>query len=690
LAISSSGIGSGLDINGLIAQIVKLERQPLVLLDQSEAKIQAKLSAYGILKGSLSAFESAMGDLASITKFRAVGASVSDATVFTAVAAAGASPGTHSIEVKQLAQAQKLVSKEFAGSTTVLGSGTLTLQFGSYSGGVFTPNADEPAQTLSISAASGTVAGIRDAINAAGIGVVASLLNSEGSVRLVLTPAESGAKNSLKITVSGDTDGNNLDDAGLSSLAFDPVASAGNGKNLSETANARDALLKVDGIDNIVSAGNTVSKIIDGVTLTLLKPSAAGVPADLTLSVNAGSIKSAVKSFAKAYNDLAATVSSVTAYDPVAKRASVLQGDSSALGIRARIRTVLASNQAVTGAPFSTLSDIGVSFQRDGTLQVNEARLQSAIERDVEGIGALFANLGRPTDSLIKYVSASSRTQPGNYAVEVTRLATQGFVQGQPSPALADAGISGTFDSPFVIDVNNDTVALKVNGIQTGAVSLAPGSYQTAGALTAEIQSKINGAAGLLQAGVGVSVSFDSVTDRLRVTSSSFGSVSAVEITQVDTQTASSLGLAVGTGTTGLDAAGTIGGVTASGIGQRLSAATGSSAEGLQIDVLGGAEGARGQIGYTQGLAHRLERLARELLGEAGPIASRSDGLNASIAIIDERREQLERRLVDTERRLRVQFTALDGLVGKLRSTSDFLSQQLANIARIGRDSGSG
>ncbi|MCK7583260.1 MAG: flagellar filament capping protein FliD [Chromatiales bacterium] len=106
----------------------------------------------------------------------------------------------------------------------------------------------------------------------------ASILNDGTGNRLVLTSNDSGAANSLKITVADASDASNTDNAGLSQLAYDPAGTLGNGRNLTETVTAQNALLKVDGIDNISRASNTVTDVIQGVTLTLLKQSAANTP----------------------------------------------------------------------------------------------------------------------------------------------------------------------------------------------------------------------------------------------------------------------------------------------------------------------------------------------------------------------------------------------------------------------------
>lgn len=682
MAISSPGLGSGLDINGIVSQLMAIERRPVDLLDQKEAGIQAKLSAYGTLKGAVSEFQTAMQGLNTLGKFQARTAKSSDVAVFTATASSAAVSGQYSIEVKQLAQAHKVASKAFTATTDAVGTGTLTIQFGTFSGGVFTVNAQKTAQTVTIGSGANTLAGIRDAINTANVGVSASILNDGTGNRLVITSADTGAASSLKITVSDTSDASNTDDAGLSQLAYDPAGTAGNGKNLSETVAAQNALLKVDGVDNIAKPSNVVTDVIQGVTLNLVAKSAAGVPASLKIERDTGSIKAAVEKFISTYNALNKTVRDLTAYNAETKQRGVLQGDASALSIVSRIRRVLGTALAGASGALNTLSAIGVSFQKDGTLALDATKLDTAINTNLDGLTALFAVFGSASDSLTSYSSSTSRAAAGNYALNVTQIATRGVLNGATTAGLADTG--GTFTAPVAIDANNDTLAIKLDGAQSATVSFAQGSYSTVAALIGELQSKINADPTIKSAGATVTVSYDSTNDRLTLTSDKYGVASSVEITSVDTNTAATLGLSVGGGTIGADVAGTIGGLPATGSGRFLTGSSGN-VEGLKLEILGGATGDRGTINFARGYAAQLDALAGELLGDSGPLDSRTDGLNATVTEIGKSRLAYESRLEATEKRLRARFTALDTLLSQLKATSDYLTNNLSKLPVTGQ-----
>lgn len=669
MAISSAGVGSGLDINGIISQLMTVERQPLAALDRKEAKFQTKLSAYGTLKGAMSSFQTAMSDLSTLSKFRSVKTSVADTTILSASASSSANPGSYSIEITQLAQSHKLASAGFTNTTDTVGSGTLTIQFGTWNGTTFTANADKATQSVTIASSQTSLVGIRDAVNAAGVGVTASIVNDGATSgnKLVFTSNDTGAANSLKITVDDD-DLTDTDNSGLSQLAYDPAGTSGNGKNLTQTVSALNATLEMDGI-SISKESNIIDDVVEGVTLTLLKESDASTPTTLTVSRDTSAVQTSVEAFVKAYNDLRKTVTDLTAYNAETKQASALQGDAAARSVLTQVRRTLSTALTGLSGAYTDLSQIGVSFKSDGTLSLDSTTLQSALSSNFNDVAGLFAAYGKPSDSLINYTSATADTVPGRYEISVTQLATQGYYTGAATASL-----------PVTIGADNDTFALKVDGVQTSTITLTQGSYTTTAALTAEIQSRINGDSALEDAGISVTVTHSG--SALTITSSRYGAESTVEITNLDTTTAATLGLSAATGTDGVDVAGSIGGVSATGSGRTLTGA--GDADGLQIEVTGGSTGERGGVYYSQGYAYRLDTLMAELLDtDDGMIAGKTEGINSSIEGIAAQRESMNRRLADVERRLRAQFTALDSIVAQLRTTSDYLSRQLTNLPGV-------
>ena len=373
MAISSPGVGSGLDINGIVSKLMQVESQPLDNLKTQQASFNATLSGYGTLKSSVSSFQTALQGLSS-SSFGAQKATVSDASILSASADNTATPGVYAVQVTQLAQQQKLTSAGFASTTTSLGSGALTV--GGNSPVTITPN-------------SYTLQGIRDALNATNTGVNATIVNdgSANGYRLVITAKDSGASNQISITAS-DPSLSQFNNDPANQAVFDPAnpnAQAG----MSQLQAAADAKLTIDGIA-VTKASNTITDAIQGVTLNLVKIN-TGNTVNVAVARDSDTIKASVANFVKAFNDLNKTVRAMTAYDPTTKVGGALQGDSGALSVLSQVRGVLI--KAVTGTTtLTSLTDIGVSFQRDGTLAVDNTKLQKAVDNNFDDISKLFSS----------------------------------------------------------------------------------------------------------------------------------------------------------------------------------------------------------------------------------------------------------------------------------------------------------
>jgi flagellar hook-associated protein 2 len=643
--LSSPGIGSGLNVNDIVSSLMAIEQRPLALLDSREVPLQAQLSAFGTVKGALAALRDATNALATPAKFNASTAKLADATIATASASTAATAGTHALEVQTLARAPTLATTAYATTSTTVGTGTITLQFGKYDSGTFTPSAERATQTITV-ASGGSLSSVRDAINAAKAGVTASIVNDGTGYRLVITGESSGTANALRLTVADD-DANNTDASGLSAITFD--ASTGGTSHLEEKVAAQDAKLVVDGI-TIVKPQNIAADVIEGVTLTLTEIGST----TLTVAKDTTAAATAVQAFVKAYNDLQGVVKNVSSYDAATKQGGVLLGDATLRGIQSTLRGTFGS--AITGAGnVTTLSSVGVSFQRDGTLLLDAAKLNAALADPASNVAAFFASGASATDSEVKVLSSQRSAVPGTYALSVSHIATRGAATG--SAAAATTIVAGV----------NDTLTLEVDG-KTRTVTVGAGTY-TASTLVNELQAKINAS---LTGGTRVTVSQSAGV--LTVTSDRYGADSKVAISG-GTGLADLFGTP--TSTDGTDVSGTIGNAPATGSGRVL---TGS---GLSVEVQGGATGDRGTISYASGFAARLTGVLVDILDNDGLIASKTKGINESIKDIDEQREVLAQRMTAIEARYRAQFTALDTLISNLNSTSSFLTQQLASLANL-------
>ncbi|SER24650.1 flagellar hook-associated protein 2 [Nitrosomonas sp. Nm51] len=654
--LSTPGIGSGLDVNGIVSQLMSVERRPLLALDTKEARQQTQLTAFGTLKGALSSFQSSLASLTSPEKFSANSAALSDTSLASVSANSSATTGSYDVEIQSLAQSQKLKSGNFASSSSTLGSGTLTIQFGTYNGGTFTLNPEKAAQAITVSPTDSSLAGIRDAINKADAGISASIINDGSGDRLVIASKDTGLSNALKITVTDD-DGNNTDNLGLSQLAYD--ASASGVSNLTETVAAGNAEMVIDGI-SISKASNTITDAIEGVTFNLLKDE-IGTTATLNITRNTAGIEKAVSNFVNSFNELNQTITDLSKYNAETKQASILTGDFTVRALQNQLRNALSEPLKTAGGGLSILAEIGVSFQEDGSLKLDASKLSNVINDTSKDISTLFASVGKPSDSLVSFVSATSDTAGGNYQLDISQLATQGAATGSiPAALTINAGV-------------NDTLDFTINGT-SASIILAAGTYN-ADSLAAEIQSKINGESVFETNNISVNVTQSAGT--LTITSDQYGSSSSIEITGGNGEL-DLFGTAVETA--GLDVAGTINGASATGSGQTLTG-TGDS-EGLALQITGGSTGSRGAIDFAHGFAAKLDQVINKML-DGKLIDNRIEGINAKIDDINDQRESLIRRLDDVEKRIRAQFSALDTMIASMTQTSTFLQQQLSRLPTI-------
>ncbi|GGE84907.1 flagellar filament capping protein FliD [Massilia psychrophila] len=669
MGLSSAGIGSNLDVDGIVSKLMSVEQQPLRKLAKQEASYQAKLSGFGTLKGALSQFQTSVRGLADISKFQGVRVTTADPTIATANASATAVPGNYALKVTQVAQAQKLVAAGTFSDIAPVGKGVISFDFGTvsagsfdavtgkYTGATFTTSGSG-VKTVTIDATNDSLAGVRDAINKAGAGVTATIVNDGGSTpyRLALTSDKTGEAMSMKIAVT-----NTEADTGLSALLNHDPASA---QALVQTSTAQNAKFTIDGIA-VSKATNTVSDVIGGVTLNLLKTNPDTATA-LTIARDTASVTTAVNAFVKAYNDISQNLLDAAAYNPATKQAAILNGEASVRAMQGQVRSVLSTSVAGGAGVFSRLSDIGVTMQKDGLLGVDSTKLSAAISSNFNDFSGLFAAIGKSSDSLIGYSGFSPATKPGAYDVVVSQLATKGSTSG--------TGVAGK-----TIGAGNDTLDVMLNGL-TATIKLTQKTYASAADLAAEVQSKINGAAAFSTVGAAVVVTESG--GALTIASTKYGSASKVSITGGTGQTYLNLPTGGVTELAGADVQGTINGLPAGGNGQLLTSNSGDSS-GLALSIAGGALGARGKLNFSQGYAHQFDKLTTAMLATAGPLSARTDGIAASIKGLDKAQADMSARLAVTEKRYRAQFTALDLTISKMNTTSSFLSQQLAQFANL-------
>lgn len=371
MALSSSSI----DVNGLVSQLMTLEQRPLNVLATKEAGFQAKISAFGTVKSALSTLQTSIAQLAKTTTFTARTATSSDATVLSATAGNAAVNGTYNITVDKLAKFNSVRSNDaYTANSNTFNTGTLSISVG-----------NGAPKAIAIGSSDNTLAGIRDAINNANAGVNASIINDGTNQRLVLASKTMGVDGAIKITAT--EDGVATGSFALTGLAFDSSAPTANA-SMVQTQAADNAELTVNGL-TVSRSSNTVTDVVTGLSMSLTKLGST----TLTVGKNNTDVMTVVSAFVTAYNDAVKQNKDLTAFDASKKDKgrSLLTGDTTVRAIQTGMAGMLQSTVKGLNGGISSLGDIGIELQRDGTLTLNTGKLTAALNDPNKDVAGLFS-----------------------------------------------------------------------------------------------------------------------------------------------------------------------------------------------------------------------------------------------------------------------------------------------------------
>jgi flagellar hook-associated protein 2 len=651
--ISSLGIGSGVLTSDLVDQLVKAERAPADnRFTRKTEQSEAMLSAYGKLRSAITELRLPMRQLSSADNLKAFSATSSNEDIGVSVNSAKASRGSYSLDVTSLATAQALASQDvFADrDTTSVGEGKLTIAVG------------DKTANITIDSSNNSLQGLANAINDAGVGVSAGVIDTGNGFQLVLSADETGTANAVSITAT-ESDGTNTDDTGLSRFAFN--ADMAENAGFSQTIAATDAVMKINGIE-VTRSTNNFENVIDGLSFDIKDIGTSTVK----VSQDVGAVTDRVQGFVEKFNALQVTIDSLAGFNAEAGVGSLLTGDSTVRALQSQLRQVLTGVvPGLENANVRSLADVGIKTDPNtGALEFDRSIFETQLKNNPDDVTALFAEQGRTTDGQVEFVRSGLSTQPGRYDINVTQAATRGQL-------TAGSALASSVD----VTSTNDEFALTVNGETTVNLKLTQGTGVTAQALVDDIQAQLNSNAALSASGESVQVSLDS-DNKLVFTSGKYGSESNVSISSQED--ANAFGLTGASGTAGQNVAGTIGGKVAEGDGQVLFLGSGSGpASGLQVRILGDQTGARGSINFVQGLGKNTVDLVNSFVGIDGALASRTSSLNRDLREIQENQIKLDARIESYRERLVKQFSAADSLISQLNSTRDFVTQQLEALA---------
>ena len=367
--IQFGGLITGLDTNALVAGLIKAERRSVDVLQAQQVRFRAQDGIFTSLISALGSLKSSAQALSLANDFNKKSATSSDATVLTAAADSTALVGSYNIVVDRLAAAKTIRSSLFTSPTAAIGTGTLTITVGGTN------------SSVTVTGSNNTLTGLKDAINSSGAAVTASIVNVGTSAspdyRLTVQSKDTGTANA--VTISGTLTG-----------AADPFPGGGE-----VVQAAADALFSANGL-TVTRGSNTISDVVSGVTLTLVKQGdadgvveATDAAANVTVALDSAALKDSIKKFAADYNAANKIVNEQFKLNPDTNRQGVLGGDASLRAVISRLRNEMSTAGGI-GAGIKYLSDIGITFQKDGSLTVDDAKLANALAKDPTGVSNLF------------------------------------------------------------------------------------------------------------------------------------------------------------------------------------------------------------------------------------------------------------------------------------------------------------
>lgn len=363
--ISSPGIASGIDVQSIVSQLVALDRAPLQPLQSAATSYQSKLSVFGSIKSMMSTLGDAATKLSKAEGWNTFKASSSNSTAVSASASSTATPTVLSLEVGTLARAQSAASPVL-NTSAGLGAGTLSFSVGGAA-----------AIEVDIEAGKDSLSEVAAKINSAKAGVSATIVKDASGERLLMRASATGLDNTFTVAVTG----GNAD--GLQQLTFPAGGSGG----MVEKQAAVDAAFSINGVA-LTSASNTLTDTVPGLTLTLSEVTTA--PVTIGVEVDGAALKKNIQSFVDSYNAINDMLATATRYDPTSKTAGSLQGDSTAVGLQNALRSMMRS--ATSSDPYSRLADIGITAKQGGKLEVDSAKLDTALSSNSDGVQALFTH----------------------------------------------------------------------------------------------------------------------------------------------------------------------------------------------------------------------------------------------------------------------------------------------------------
>lgn len=606
------GLVSGLDTDSIIKGLMDLERIPVNLMETRQANEQLKIAAYDSILAKLSAISTAANNLERPNDWTVFGASSSNLSVATATVANSAAAGSLTFRVAQLASQHALTSAQtYANRTDQLApSGTVSLTIGT--------------ETTNLAVGTGTIDEVASAINSAGLGLRATVVNTGSGFRMQVSSNKTGAANQFEIS------------------GFDTVVTA-EGKDASITiGNGPSAY-------SVTSSSNTFSDVMPGVTITA--KAVSDDPVTIGVERDGAAMAKRVGALVTAVNDALADIKKLTAYDASSGKGATLTGDMASRQATQALTRALTS--AVEQSSLYTAAGVGIKVDRYGAVSFDEAKFLSAYEADPAQVERMFTQGATASSNDLSLLSAGSRVKAGDFNVIVTQAATK----------ANQIGLVGSF--PITEPA---TIRIKVGSTEM-VLALGASASPSTPASASDIASEIN--TQLRTAGVGLTAT--AADGGIRLETNAFGSGASFQVSWTGD---------VGdyTSASGTDVQGTINGVIAKGVGQNLSLDS-TSGELSGLTLLTGASTGAFTVSYEPGIAQRLlEAVSNATDSRFGYLSKAKESREAQVKRLSQSIEDYEVRLDARELRLRSQFAALETMLNGISTTSSMLTQMTASL----------
>lgn len=612
---SFGGVVSGLDTESIIFQLMQLERAPIRAAQSRQAQLRKVDEAWGSVVTRLSSLQTAVDKVKSVGALSGMySVTSSDESAVVATAGSGGQPGSLTFSVTALAAAHQTRSTgSFSSSSALVGAGSYAVDIGG-------------TQTTISTTSSTTLADLAKQVDAID-GVSAQVVKvADNDHRLLVTSKDTGTGSAHTVT----TDLTGLDTTELRAAA-DATIQLGSGA----------------GAITVTRSSNTVSDLMEGVTLDLKK---AGT-GDITVTV-AHDTDAAVDAITSMVDEVNATLDKLrelTKYDSASGAKGVLLGDSTARRLIGDIRMAVSDIVGGLGGTYNYAGSVGISLTRDGRVELDETKLREALQADPQAVSDLFSRAGSATGS-VAYSSSTNTTTAGTYQVDITQIARVASLTGTayvPPPTSPETFTITADDGTEV------TVTVAVGSGIAGAVSAINNALLAQGINTIKASESTDG----------------SGLPAIKLEETRYGS--GIDFTV----SANNVGLTSGT-YAGQDVAGTIGGQAATGTGRSLKADAGDP-KGLVVEVSAAATGNAGTVTLTSGIGDRLAKLVDGYTKTDGRIPNARASLTARIDDYDDQIASYEDRLALREQTIRRQFTAMESAMSGLIAQGNWLAAQL-------------